>query len=118
MAIAGSCVTSTSQVSIKNKDNFRVTLTPGGRSFVLQTRVHTTFLNAVDRAELEFDSMHGDTSAIISSIRQTVNVIAQDVGTDFKNVWSSGIEYELPFVCNPNPNFGIVWHNGCPKLFA
>ena len=105
-------------VTSQHKDNFRATLTPGGKSFVLQTRVHTTFLNAADRAELEFDSMHGDTSAIISSIRQTVNVIAQDVGTDFENVWSSGSEYSLPFACNPNPHFGIVWQNGCPNLFA
>ena len=64
-------------VTSQHKDNFRATLTPGGGTFVLQTRVHTTFLNAADRAEFEFDSMHGDTSAIISSIRQTVNVIAQ-----------------------------------------
>jgi hypothetical protein len=91
-------------VTSQHKDNFRVTLTPGGKSLVLQTRVHTTFLNAANRAELEFDSMHGDTSAIISSIRQTVNVIAQDVGTDFENVWSSGSVYSLPFVCNPNPH--------------
>jgi hypothetical protein len=62
--------------------------------------------------------MHDDTSAIISSIRQTVNVIAQDVGTDFENVWSSGSEYSLPFACNPNPHFGIVWQNGCENLFA
>jgi len=105
-------------VTSQHKDNFRATLTPGGKSFVLQTRVHPTFLNAADRAELEFDLMHGDTSAIIFSIRQTVNVIAQDVGTDFENVWSSGSEYSLPFVCNPNPHFGIVWQNGCPNLFA
>jgi hypothetical protein len=105
-------------ITSQHKDNFRVTLTPGGKSLVLQTRVHTTFLNAADRAELEFDSMHGDTSAIISSIRQTVNVIAQDVGTDFENVWSSGSEYSLPFACNPNPHFGIVWQNGCENLFA
>jgi len=96
-------------VTSQHKDNFRATLTPGGKSFVLQTRVHTTFLNAADRAELEFDPMHGDTSAIISSIRQTVNVIAQDIGTDFENVWSSGSEYSLPFACNPNPHFGRVW---------
>ena len=105
-------------ITSQHKDNFRATLTPGGKSFVLQTRVHTTFLDAADRAELEFDSMHGDTSAIISSIRQTVNVIAQDVGTDFENVWSSGSEYRLPFACNPNPHFGIVWQNGCQNLFA
>ena len=105
-------------ITSQHKDNFRATLTPGGKSFVLQTRVHTTFLNAADRAELDFDSMHGDTSAIISSIRQTVNVIAQDVGTDFENVWSSGSEYSLPFACNPNPHFGIVWQNGCENLFA
>jgi hypothetical protein len=106
------------QITSQHKDNFRATLTPGGKSFVLQTRVHTTFLNAADRAELDFDSMHGDTSAIISSIHQTVNVIAQDIGTDFENVWSSGSEYSLPFACNPSPHFGIVWQNGCPNLFA
>jgi hypothetical protein len=105
-------------ITSQHKDNFLVTLTPGGKSFVLQTRVHTTFLNAADRTELEFDSMHGDTSAIVSSIHQTVNVIAQDVGTDFENVWSSGSEYSLPFACNPNPHFGIVWQNGCPNLYA
>ena len=103
-------------ITSQHKDNFRATLTPGGKSFVLQTRVQTTFLNAADRAELEFDSMHGDTSAIISSIRQTVNVIAQDVGTDFENVWSSGSEYSLPFACNPNPHYGIVWQNGLPEF--
>ena len=105
-------------ITSQHKDNFRATLTPGGNLFVLQTRVHTTFLNAANRAEVEFDPMHGNTSAIISSICQTVNVIAQDVGTDFENVWSSGSEYSLPFACNPNPHFGIVWQNGCPNLFA
>ena len=105
-------------ITSQHKDNFCVTLTPGGKSLVLQTRVHTTFLNAANRAKLEFDSMHGNTSAIISSICQSVNVIAQDVGTDFENVWSSGSEYSLPFACNPNPHFGIVWQNGCENLFA
>jgi hypothetical protein len=105
-------------ITSQHKDNFCATLTPGGKSFVLQTRVHTTFLNTANRAELEFDSMHGDTSAIISSICQTVNVIAQDAGTDFENVWSSRSEYSLPFACNPNPHFGIVWQNGCPNLSA
>jgi len=105
-------------ITSQHKDNFCATLTPGGKSFVLRTRVHTTFLNVADRAELEFDSMHGDTSAIISSIRQTVIVIAQDVGTDFENVWSFRSEYSLPFACNPNPHFGIVCQNGCPNLFA
>jgi hypothetical protein len=33
-------------ITSQHKDNFHVTLTPGGKSLVLQTRVHTTFLNA------------------------------------------------------------------------
>jgi hypothetical protein len=60
--------------------------------------------------------MHGDTSAIIASTRQTVNVVAQDVGTDFNNVWFEGSEYCLPFACNPH--FGILWQNGCENLYS
>jgi hypothetical protein len=105
-------------VTSQHKDNFRATIIPSGQAFLLQTRVHPTFLNAADRAVFEFDPTHGDTSAIIASTRQTVNVIAQDVGTDFDNVWSEGSEYILPFACNPNPHFGIVWQNGCENLFA
>ena len=105
-------------VTSQHKDNFRATITPSGRAFLLQTRVHPTFLNAADRAIFEFDAKHGDTSAIIASTRQTVNVIAQDHGTDFDNLWSEGSEYILPFPCNPNPHFGIVWQNGCENLFS
>ena len=105
-------------VTSQHKDNFRATITPSGQAFLLQTRVHPTFLNAADRAVFEFDPTHGDTSAIIASTRQTVNVIAQDVGTDFDNVWSEGSEYILPFACNPNPHFGMVWQNGCENLFS
>jgi hypothetical protein len=95
-----------------------VTLTPSGQAFLLQTRVHPSFLNAANRAVFEFDSSHGDTSAIIASTRQTVNVIAQDVGTDFENVWSDGSEYSLPFACNPNPHVGILWQNGDENLYS
>ena len=105
-------------VTSQHKDHFRVTLTTSGESFLLQTRVHPSFLNAADRAIFEFDSSHGDTSAIIASTRQTVNVIAQDVGTDFENVWSDGSEYSLPFACNPNPHVGILWQNGDENLFS
>ena len=105
-------------ITSQHKDNFRATITPNGQAFLLQTRVHPTFLNAADRAVLEFDPTHGDTSAIIASTRQTVNVVAQDVGTDFENVWSEGSEYSLPFACNPNPHFGILWQNGCEDLFS
>jgi hypothetical protein len=107
-------------VTSQHKDNFRVTLTPSGQSILLRTRVHPSFLNAADRAVFEFDSTHGDTSAIIASTRQTVNVITQDVGTDFENVWSDGSEYHsLPFVCNPNPHHvGIMWQNGDENSFS
>ena len=105
-------------VTSQHKDNFRATIIPSGQAFLLQTRVHPTFLNAADRAVFEFDPTHGDTSAIIASTRQTVNVVAQDVGTDFENVWSEGSEYGLPFACNPNPHFGILWQNGCDNLFS
>jgi hypothetical protein len=92
-------------VTSQHKDNFRATIIPSGQAFLLQTRVHPTFLNAADRAVFEFDPTHGDTSAIIASTRQTVNVVAQDVGTDFENVWSEGSEYSLPFCLQPQPAF-------------
>ncbi len=85
---------------------------------MLQTCVNPSLLNAADRAKLKFNPNHRNTSTIVSSICQTVNVIAKDVGTDFDNVWSPGSEYKLPFACNPNPHFGLVWQNGCSNLFA
>jgi hypothetical protein len=53
---------------------------------------------------------------IISSIGQTVNVIANDLGTDFDNQWSEGNKYALPFPCNPLPHVGIVWQYGDQQL--
>ncbi len=83
------------------KDNFYVTPSKNGTFFHLQTRISPTLLNAADRAEQEFDPSNRVTSTILSSIRQTVNVIANALGTDFDNQWSEGNEYALPFVCNP-----------------
>ena len=37
-------------VTSQHKDNFRATITRSGHAFLLQTRVHPTFLNAADRA--------------------------------------------------------------------
>jgi hypothetical protein len=90
------------------KDNFCVTTSKNGTFFHLQTQICPTLLNAADRAEQEFDPSNRDTSTIISSIRQTVNVIANALGTDFNNQWSKGNEYALPFACNPLPHVGIV----------
>jgi hypothetical protein len=98
------------------KDNFRVTLSKSGTFFRLQTRISPTLLNAADRVEQEFDPRNRDTSTIISSICQTVNVIANDLGTDFDNQWSEGNEYALPFPCNPLLHVGIVWQYGNQKL--
>ena len=98
------------------KDNFRVTPSKNGTFFHLQTRISPTLLNAADRAEQEFDPSNRDTSTILSSIRQTVNVIANALGTDFDNQWSEGNEYALPFVCNPLPHVGIVWQYGDQQL--
>jgi len=98
------------------KDNFRVTPSKDGTFFTLQTRICPTLLNASDRAEDEFDPSNRDTSTIVSSIRETVNVIAGALGTDFDNQWSEGNEYILPFVCNPLPHMGIVWQYGDQQL--
>ena len=98
------------------KDNFRVTPSKDGTFFTLQTRICPTLLNASDWAEDEFDPSNRDTSTIVSSIRETVNVIAGALGTDFDNQWSEGNEYVLPFVCNPLPHMGIVWQYGDQQL--
>jgi hypothetical protein len=101
-----------------HKDNFRVTLNKDGTLFLLQTHVNHTLLNATDRAKIKFDLSNWDTSNIILSIFQTVNVIAYDIGTDFHNMWLEGSEYELPFPCNPQPHVVLVWQFGCPALYA
>ena len=104
------------QVPSMFKDNFRVSLSRNEDTFHLPTCINPTLLNAADRAEQEFDPDNRDTLTIVSSIHQTVNVIANDLGTDFDNLWSEGTEYKLPFVCNPLPHVGIVRHFGNPAL--
>jgi hypothetical protein len=96
--------------------NFCVTPSKNGTFFHLQTRISPTLLNAADRAKQEFDPSNRDTSTILSSIRQTVNVIANALGTNFDNQWSEGNESALPFVCNPLPHMGIVWQYGDQQL--
>jgi hypothetical protein len=104
------------QVPSMFKDNFRVLLSRNKDTFHLPTCINPTLLNAADRAEQEFDPDNRDTLTIVSSIHQTVNVIANDLGTDFDNLWSEGTEYKLPFVCNPLPHVGIVRQFGDPAL--
>lgn len=96
-------------------DNFRISM-PSATSLLVQTRVPALFLDAMGRAEFEFDPNHQDTYVYIAGMRDTVDDIAEFHGSDFDNVWSNGVQYTLPFKCNPNPNVQLIWHTGCVKL--
>jgi len=96
-------------------DNFRISM-PSATSLLVQTRVPALFLDAMGRAEFEFDPNHQDTYVYIAGMRDTVDDIAEFQGSDFDNVWSNGVQYTLPFKCNPNPNVQLIWHTGCVKL--
>jgi len=102
-------------VRSKHIDNFRITM-PSATSLLFQTRVPALFLDAMGRAELEFDPNHQGTYIYIAGMRDTVDDIAEMQGSDFDNVWSNGVQYTLPFKCNPNPNVQLIWHTGCAKL--
>ncbi len=96
-------------------NNFLITI-PSATSFVLKTRVPQLFLDAMGRAVSEFDPNHHDTYVLIAGMRETVDVITEDQGSDFNNMWSNGVQYQLPFKCNPNPNVQLIWLTGCVKL--
>ena len=98
-------------------DNFLITMS-SATSFVLKTCVPQLFLDALGRARSEFDPNHHDTYVLIAGMRETVNVIAEEQGSNFDNVWSNGVQYQLPFKCNPNPNMQLIWHTGDTKLLA
>jgi hypothetical protein len=96
-------------------DNFRISM-PSTTSLLVQTHVPALFLDAMGRAEFEFDPNHQDTYVYIAGMRDTVDDIAEFQGSDFDNVWLNGVQYMLPFKCNPNPNIQLIWHTGCVKL--
>ena len=98
--------------------SFKVETAPNGNSFVLSTRLPSSYLDAMGRAELEFDPRHTNTFVYVAGIRRTVNKIAESYGTNFEMVWSNGTNYVLPYPCNPNPNIQLIWHSGCHLLFA
>ena len=98
-------------------DNFLVAMS-SATSFVLKTRVPQLFLDALGRSGSEFDPNHHDTYVLIAGMRETVDIIAEEQGSDFDNVWSNGVQYQLPFKCNPNPNMQLIWHTGDTKLLA
>jgi len=53
-------------------DNFHITM-PSATSLLFQTRVPALFLDAMGRAELEFDPNHQDTYVYIAGMRDTVD---------------------------------------------
>ena len=96
-------------------DNFRISM-PSATSLLVQTCVPALFLDAMGRAEFEFDPNHQDTYVYIAGMRDTVDDIAEFQCSDFDNVWLNGVQYTLPFKCNPNLNIQLIWHTGCVKL--
>ena len=101
-----------------HKDNFRVTVGASGTSFCLQSRLPPSFVDALGRAEQEFDPLDYDTFVITTSIRSTVDLLAYTQGTDFDSMWTNGNDYKLQFACNPNPNVQLIWHSGCEMLMS
>ena len=67
------------------------------------------------RAQYKFDPAHCDTYVLIAGMRTTINNITDWHGFDFKNKWSSGMNYQLPFKCNLKINVQLIWHSGCLK---
>ena len=102
-------------VQSTHTDNFRITM-PSATSLLFQTHVPALFLDAMGRAELEFDPNHQDTYVNIAGMRDTIDDIAEMQDSDFDKVWSNGVQNTLPFKCNPNPNVQLIWHTGCAKL--
>jgi hypothetical protein len=86
--------------------------------FLLQAHLPAIFLDAIRRAQHEFDPNHHDIYGIVAGMRTNINNLADWHGSDFENVWSSGMTHQLPFKCNPNPNVQLIWHLGCPKLLT
>jgi hypothetical protein len=78
-------------------------------SFLSQIRLPAIFLDAMSRAQHEFDSNHHDTYVLIAGMRATINDLVDWYNLDFfENVWSSGMTHQLPFKCNPNPNVQLI----------
>jgi hypothetical protein len=104
-------------VQSMHRDNFHVTMS-NTISFLLQTHLPAIFLDAMSRAQHEFDPNHCDTKVLVAGMRTTVDNLTKWHGSDFENVWSSGMTHQLPFKCNPNPNVQLIWHLGCIKLLT
>jgi hypothetical protein len=96
-------------VQSTHRDNFYVTMS-NATSFLLQTCLPAIFLDAMSRAQHEFDPNHRDTYVLVAGMRMTVKDLADWYVSDFENLWSSGTTHQLPFKCNPNPNVQLIWH--------
>jgi hypothetical protein len=94
-------------VQSTNRDNFRMTMS-NATSFLLQTHLPAIFLDAMSRAQQEFDPNHRDTYVLVAGMRTTIDDLADWHGSDFENVWLSGMTHQLPFKCNPNPNVQLI----------
>ena len=69
--------------------SFKVETAPNGNSFVLSTRLLSSYLDTMGRAELGFDPHHTNMFVYIAGIRSTVNKIAKSYDTNFETVWSN-----------------------------
>jgi uncharacterized membrane protein YgcG len=100
-----------------HRDNFWVTMS-NATSFLLQTHLPAIFLDAMSRAQHKFDPNHCDTYVLVAGMRTIVNNLASWYGSNFENMWSSGMTHQLPFKCYPNSNVQLIWHLGCVKLLT
>jgi hypothetical protein len=114
MVVRGLCIFSS---EVRTETTSYVTMS-NGTSFLLQTCLPAIFLDAMSRAKHEFDPNHHDTYVLGAGMRTTVDNLAKRHGSNFEDVWLSGMTHQIPFKCNPNPNVQLIWYLGCVKLLT